>query len=151
MRAKTVNENISFERGQDPKRAMKIGAWTRGYKVEYDPYKDKIHPASIKVINWGDYNWQRKCGSISALEEFTTVTKDIYRDLQKLPLVVFKGWDNMNIGGQKYFGLFGDWHPEKFEFYDTPFIARVEEDEESRNFLVAPEGYDYPRYITELV
>ena len=46
-------------------------------------------------------------------------------------------------------GLFGNW-PTDFPYMDIPFIAEVEEDK-GRTFLIGPEGFDYPRYITELV
>ena len=45
--------------------------------------------------------------------------------------------------------MFGDW-PKDFPYTRTPFIANAEE-EEGRSFLIEPEGYDYPRYITELI
>ena len=32
MRAKTVNENNQFERGQDPKRSMRIGKASRSFE-----------------------------------------------------------------------------------------------------------------------
>lgn len=146
-----LTESVNFQRGKDPKQAMGIGEWADGYLVEYDPYGDHPHPPERDVITWGNYDWNKKAVSPEDVEGSTPVTKDIYREVEKLPLIVFKGWNNMTIGGQEYFGLFGDWGNEEFRFYDTPFVARVEDDEEERNFLVAPEGYDYARYMTELV
>jgi len=146
---KLISESVNFERGKDPKSTMGIGRWEHGYMV--DSWGDQEIPAygtdgyvrfDFKGEEWG---WSKKAFSPGEIGK-TEVLPHMEKILKKLPVVTFKTY----YGSGTDTGLFGDWPPEKFPFTKTPFIANVLEDK-GRSFLIDPEGYDYPRYITELV
>lgn len=146
MRAKKVFENISFERGRDPKEALGIGVWKDGYRVDKQP--DFIVPEEgyVRIDFKGDeWNFDKKNFDSMDISK-TQVDPDMAKKLEPLPVVTFKTF--YEWGGVP--GMFGDWDRDTFPFRLTPFIANVEE-AEGRSFLIDPEGYEYPRYITELV
>ena len=144
MRAKFVNEDQNFERGLDPKQAMGIGTWIKGYRV--DSPGEYSHIDGYNRISFDPYYWNftRKACNLDEVSK-TKVLPHMEKALVLLPVVTFKYY--YKIGNMT--GLFGDW-PEDFPFTKTPFIANVLEDE-GRSFLIEPEGYNYPRYITELI
>jgi hypothetical protein len=143
MRARTVNENVNFQRGKDPRESMKIGIWKDGYKIDKYPDFDDWEQGANKLLHWDDWDWDKKVANIDDLYGETVVTEDLANDLDPLPVVTFK-----EFGDASGNGLFGYW--EDFPFRKIPFIANVEEDE-GRSFLISPEGFDYARYTTELV
>ena len=137
MRAKFVNENISFERGQDPKSAMGIGEWAHGYKIDKYPDFDDWDQGANSLLDWKEWNWSKNTFNPLQIRE-TEVSPGMERNLFPLPIVIFKDYDV----------LLSNW--EEFPFESIPFIAKIDE-KEGENFLVSPEGYDYPRYITKLI
>ena len=138
MRAKFVNENISFERGQDPKSAMGIGEWAHGYRIDKYPDFDDWDQGANDLLVWQDWNWSKNTFAEGLIRK-TEVTPAQEPQLDPLPVVTFKNYDKFLNG----------FH-EGFPFSSIPFIANVE-DAEGHSYLISAEGYDYPRYITELV
>ncbi len=132
-----------FIRGQDPKAAMNIGSLKDGYRVDKEPDFEDWEQGANKLLNWRSWNWNKNIGSMDHLHHKTKVTPELENQLDPLPVVTFRNYYDSGPC------LFGDW-PQDFPFHSIPFIANVEE-EEDRSFLISPEGYDFPRYITELV
>jgi len=145
MKAKLIYESLRFERGQDPKSALGIGVWRNGYKIDKD-LKQPLTPGNYRRIDFSgsDWNFGKKEFFVNQVSK-TKITPDMAKKIENVPVVTFKYF--YEHGG--FTGLFGDW-PEDFPFTRTPFIANVLEDE-GRSFLIEPEGYYYPRYMTELV
>lgn len=149
MRAKKVYENIEFERGKDPQQALGIGRFRDGYRIDKEadfyvppPTDDGYVRIDFKGDEW---NWSKKAFDPNYVNK-TKVDSRMAKKLKALPVVTFRTyWENKGETG-----LFGDWSRETFPFRLSPFIAQTIEDP-GRRFLVDPEGYEYPRYITELV
>jgi hypothetical protein len=143
-----MNESQNFERGQDSKQALGIGVWRNGFRIDSPgQYEIPIPPQKWYVrIDFKEDEWHfsRKAFEIEDITE-TKVLPHMEKILSKLPVITFKYYYNQG----QFPGLFGDW-PEDFPFKLIPFVANVLEDEE-RSFLIDPDGYDYPRYMTELV
>ena len=144
----SLKESKSFERGSDPKQSLGVGIWRKGYKIEKDtPYEIPTGEYGyVRVdLSGEEWNFGKKVFDPDEIPQ-TPVDPDMVEEILKdLPVVLFKYY--YETGNMT--GLFGDW-PEDFEYRRVPFIANVEEDE-GRSFLIEPEGYTYPRYITELV
>jgi len=144
MRAKTINE-YNFERGKDPKTSMGIGRWKDGYVVDSMGEYPHLDMGISKYIHFNNYEWVKNATKEKAIDVETEVTPEIEEELSKLPVLTFKKYSGE--GGPM--GLLDDW-PEDFPFRKIPFVANVLEDED-RSFLVNPEGFNFARYITELV
>ena len=145
MRVKIVRESVNFKRGQDPKATMGIGEFSKGYRTDKDPDYDtslsKYYRFDFEDESWG---WSKKTFDPDEISK-TKVNPEKEKTLVKLPVVTFLYyWETNGIPG-----MFGDWAPD-FPYTRTPFIANTLE-EEGRSYLIEPEGYDYPRYITELI
>ena len=133
-----------FIRGKEPKVAMGIGAGKDGYIITKDSEYGELGDRYLRLDFEGkEWNWGRKVFDPDEVPA-TKVTPDMEIKLEKLPVVdFFYYWETKGLTG-----MFGEW-PEDFPFSKTPFLANVEEGE-GRTFLIEPEGYNYPRYITEL-
>jgi hypothetical protein len=142
MKAKLVSENINFTRGKDPKAALDIGSWRKGYVIDKE-LGGEILSRYNRIPFGKEFNFD-KYPSLAEMPK-TRVTSAMKKLLDSLPVVTFKYYKNRG----DYVGFYGDW-PEDFELRNTPFLAKVISDDE-RTFLIEPEGYAYPRYITELI
>ena len=132
----SVNEDLGFGRDEeDPLRKMDIG--TKGYRIIYEgePIKDREAYTYLMELpmthkpNIDELNYVKKLQVDPQLEEI----------IGFLPIVNFNTYENM----------LGNWG-EDFPFMKTPFVCNVEEDD-GVSFLIRPEGYDYARYIAELI
>ena len=133
-----------FVRGQDPKAAMGIGEYSKGYKI----VKEWDFGATDRYVRFDfqgeEWNFSKKTFDPDEIGQ-SKVTPEMAKKIEPLPVVDFiYYWETMGLPG-----MFGDW-PSDFPFTSIPFIANVQEGE-GRSYLIEPEGYDYPRYITELV
>jgi hypothetical protein len=151
LKRKWVEMRAKFIRGRDPKEAMGIGEWHKGYRVdnemEYEihigsPGNTGYHRIDLNNKEW---NMGRKIGNAEDVPE-TKVTSEMALKIDHLPVITFRHY---YTGGGNEIGMFGDW-PEDFPYIRTPFIASVI-DYDDKTYLIEPEGYYYPRYITELV
>jgi len=145
----TLEEAVNFERGRDPKAALGIGAWQRGYIIDKEPadfVKDRIKLSYYRIKFNEDERWNFSKKEFNPDEVYQTeIEPDMEKRLDPLPIVTFKYYKDTD--GLP--GLFGDWS-EDFPFTKTPFIANCLE-EDDRTFLIEPEGYNYARYTTELI
>jgi hypothetical protein len=142
---KTLREELQFQRGLDPKAALDIGAWRRGYIIDKEPDFD-IDPNGYNRIDFQGEEWDfsKKVFNPDEVSQ-TEIDSEMAKILEPLPVVTFKYYHDTDV----FPGLFGDW-PDDFPFKKTPFIANCLE-EEDRTFLVEPEGFNYARYSTELI
>ena len=132
----SVNEDLGFGRDeQNPLKKMDIG--TKGYRVIYEgePIKDREAYSYLMEVPMtrkpeiSDLNYIKKLQVDPQLEAI----------LGLLPIVNFNTYEDM----------LDNWE-EDFPFMKTPFICNIEEDE-GVSFLIRPEGYNYARYIAELI
>ena len=142
----SIQEELQFQRGRDPKAALDIGAWRMGYIIDKEPEFD-INSNGYKRIKFEGspaWNFSKKVFNPDEVSQ-TEIDLQMKKILKPLPVVKFKYYHDTD----GFPGLFGDW-PDNFPFSRTPFIANCLE-EEDRTFLIEPEGYSYARYSTELI
>jgi hypothetical protein len=140
-----VKEHINeFERGQEPFKAMRIGMWKDGYKIDEAKYKKPLTATAMLMYN--SLGLVKKAGGPFELRTVkVTPGGSLEKHLEDLPVVTFKYFYDDTEGN---YGLFSNAWPNDFP-YERFFIANVLE-AEGRSYLVDPNGFDNARYIIEL-
>ena len=136
-----------FKRGRSVKKSLGLGI--DGYYIK-KPGRWSYSWAFADGIGW-----DRKVTDLNQIHptEYTggEYSQRLAEEIKKLPVVVFKHTFTRDDEP----GFFGDWHgydqdDEAAQLSQGLFVAVVQ-DAGNRVFLVDPQGYCYPRYVTELV